>query len=1337
MTDRNSIYQSYKQRLISMNARNSSFFLGKLQPKRHIDLALIANAYNNTEDIYDKLLNSKTIKLKRLIVNKELLISIFLEMADDYRNIALRHLPQLKLSDFDEYEALVNTKADLSTLSIHTSKLIKKYEDENQQIFKDFITLDKATRQTLRETGKSDLSLGFPFVEGKIGNKDFRAPLVIHPVTLTITGSSIAIKILEEGKMINPIFVLSYFNENKKEHQRFDFEISDAPNFNYRKYSEQFLKNEGINVSYNEHDLMVIESISKKDYTAKTFNQLNTFKINNYCVAGMFPISSQNIYNDIDYLDQNPNKTSKSLDNFLKGIKTYSNNDAITPSESEIKYISPLDWSQRLVVKSAMMQDLVIEGPPGTGKSQTIVNLIVNLLLQDKTVLVVSEKVAAIEVVYNRLGLLREHTLLIKDYIKDKNDFFDQIIKTSQNLEQTYVASYDTKYDYNISRYIESLKQINNSNFYNEFSYEDVLAFASKLELLNHFKDNKIVSDFIVSVKNSFKNIKYELARIINDVNVAAIKSYNQDMESDLFDKIAEDDAIFLYEQISNNYLKKQIMYNYYLYKTNETVEHYKILTPHKIGITPKSYNYMEFNKYANALYNKFIKHKASIIEFTKKLYTDLGFNKALIALALKWDSIPDSDRPLAIANTRPIKPKQCFIKLFRKKIKLTDSEQIFNDYLNNYASSFNKVVLADINDNLSEEELILYKMLLVTDVLTLSDIYDFLLSSNIINFSDANFDNMYEIFTKALKGLDFKTIIAVKALNESDLSLLNLFNNSKLTIDTFTNAIIANYIGFDKLNEANTISKYLSNNEASYRDALLNMQHKYDESASYVYNYVKSDINNKFKANSELYGVYSNLVNQASQKRKRSVRTIFNRYSDAIRTIYPVILTTPDTVSSLFAMEPELFDYVIFDEASQMFTERAVPAIQRSKQVIVAGDSKQLKPSSTFTSRFTESDDLDDDESLSDQELEALDKESLLDMSKGKYASKMLQVHYRSEHSELIEFSSHAFYDNKLFFASNINTNSYHKPIEVINATSGMWSSNNTNEIEAMEVVRIIKEILTNRTNNETIGVITFNIKQRDLIYSMLEAEDNANINRELDRFNITTLEDESLFIKNIENVQGDERDIIIFSIGYARDIDNKLSARFGTLNQSGGENRLNVAITRAKKKIYVVKSIKAVDLKVNMDNPGPRRLKEYLQYVELVASNNKEGREVLLDSLYKEKNREVIEFSNSIFKQEVHVALANTLSNSYVVRKNLNIGGYIIDFGIYERESNKFILGIKTDSYEWVANPKDREIDFHQEQYLQARGWSIYKMLSTNWNKDREEEMNKLRLVLEQKSI
>ena len=300
-------------------------------------------------------------------------------------------------------------------------------------------------------------------------------------------------------------------------------------------------------------------------------------------------------------------------------------------------------------------------------------------------------------------------------------------------------------------------------------------------------------------------------------------------------------------------------------------------------------------------------------------------------------------------------------------------------------------------------------------------------------------------------------------------------------------------------------------------------------------------------------------------------------------------------------------------------------------------------------------------------------------------------------------------------------------KPIERIKV-EGEWRERE-NHKEAIEVVRLIKDILMNRKENETIGVITFNINQKDLIDKLLEIEAGKDsefgklYNNESER--IEDNEDISLFVKNIENVQGDERDIIIFSTAYAKNANGKLNHSFGALSQEGGENRLNVAISRAKKKIYLVTSIEPEELNVDDKNNGPKLFKKYLQYAKAVSDGNKELTKEILNSVCDSKvgRNEELHY-DSDFENQVHDALEKA---GLIVDTQIGVSGYKIDLGIYDKKSSKYILGVECDGAAFHSSKSARERDIYRQRYLESRGWNIIRIWSKNWWSNPQKEVDR----------
>ncbi len=454
--------------------------------------------------------------------------------------------------------------------------------------------------------------------------------------------------------------------------------------------------------------------------------------------------------------------------------------------------------------------------------------------------------------------------------------------------------------------------------------------------------------------------------------------------------------------------------------------------------------------------------------------------------------------------------------------------------------------------------------------------------------------------------------------------------------------------------------------------------------------------------------------------KRKWNLNKFINRYGYELFKGVRVWLLTPEVVSEILPLEMGVFDLLIFDEASQMYVEKGIPSIYRAKKVVVAGDHKQLRPSSLGVGRIeydSDEDDLDDDVTA------ALEEESLLDLARARYDSILLNFHYRSKYEELIAFSNYAFYGGRLYVSPNV-VEPKRPPIETIRV-DGLWE-NKSNTAEAAKVIELLKKIFNERSENETIGVITFNASQRDLISDMVDEECSRDpefgklVAAESKRFD--NGEDVGLFIKNIESVQGDERDIIVFSIGYAKNSEGKLMQRFGWLNNRGGENRLNVAISRAKKKIYIVSSFEPKDLQVEDNkNDGPRVLKKYLQYADAISSGNKDLADTILHSFGDERWVETEEFNSGRIADKVYNAL---LRKGYTVERNVGIGGYQIDLAV--KQSDRYILGIECDSRLYEISDSTRERDYHRQKYLESRGWKIHRVWTPGFWKSPEKEIS-----------
>ena len=334
----------------------------------------------------------------------------------------------------------------------------------------------------------------------------------------------------------------------------------------------------------------------------------------------------------------------------------------------------------------------------------------------------------------------------------------------------------------------------------------------------------------------------------------------------------------------------------------------------------------------------------------------------------------------------------------------------------------------------------------------------------------------------------------------------------------------------------------------------------------------------------------YRDLLHQTTKKRNVwPVRKLMESYADEVFKLVPCWLASPESVSAMFPLRDDLFDLVIFDEASQCFAENGIPAMARATQVVVTGDNQQLRPSDLYRTRL---DDIEPEEETP----AALEVESLLELAAQSLPQLSLTEHYRSRSLDLITFSNEHFYQNKLSLLPHFDEINRHQPAIRYHNVKGVWQQN-TNLIEAEFVLQLLDQI-SSELPGRSVGIVTFNYQQQQLIQDMLESKEG-----------VESAENEKvlppgLFVKNIENVQGDERDIIIFSVGYAADERGRLSMQFGSLNARGGGNRLNVAVTRARERVYVVTSLWPEQLNVaETANEGPKLLKAYLLYALTVA--------------------------------------------------------------------------------------------------------------------------------------
>ncbi len=445
-------------------------------------------------------------------------------------------------------------------------------------------------------------------------------------------------------------------------------------------------------------------------------------------------------------------------------------------------------------------------------------------------------------------------------------------------------------------------------------------------------------------------------------------------------------------------------------------------------------------------------------------------------------------------------------------------------------------------------------------------------------------------------------------------------------------------------------------------------------------------------------------ILNRETSKKRRQmpVRQLLEQVPTLIHTLKPCFLMSPLAVSQFLPIMPGTFDVVIFDEASQVFPEDAIPSIFRSNQCIVVGDRKQLPPTSFF--RRTESDDEDEDH-IDDEDFLA-GMESILDamvglVGRGRVAEQYLRIHYRSRNEYLIQFSNHWFYSERpLLVFPGPQVSSITKVLTTLYVKNGVYTpTQRINHNEAEQVVDVVMELMEKLGSSESIGVVAMSRTQSDYIQHRVDM-------RRMTLRHLDSCFDEELrepfFVKNLENVQGDERDHIVLGIGYGPlQEGGRTPNRFGALNLVGAGRRLNVAISRARKTMTVVHSVKDSD--ITSDSEGARLLKSYLQY----AANPK-------DFFAKESRIAADGEPESPFEESVIAALKEI---GYSVHPQVGVAGYRVDIGVLSKDGDRYILGIECDGFTYHSSPASRDRDWLRQSILEGLGWKIHRVWSTAW--------------------
>ena len=1178
---------------------------------------------------------------------------------------------------FNIIEALLANKNNIPICRESDSRF-----EKNNIVSKQLKKLFRTEKFIFEERGSKDLYVAWPFVAGKFSDgTPVRAPLLFFPVSLVLDDGEWSLKPRQDVNItLNKSFILAYAHYNKikldESLSEWSYESSNQDSTEFRTMLYQLLKDSAIELNFNADNftdqLVRFPNQTKKDF--QNSQKSGELKLYPQAVLGIFPQAGSYIVPDYANLIKNEKAPDleaffhkRFLDEELETTAKKSNTYRFISKIKEEHTITPypIDAHQENALKAIKKgNSVVIQGPPGTGKSQLIANLISDYIAQGKSILLVCQKRAALDVVHNRLKEkdIADFAALVHDFKNDRKEIYQKIAGQVDNLQEYQLKNnsldaiqLERKFQQSsrrIDQITEELEEFKEALFdENECGVSaKELYLTASLEKVSinikqgyrFFKPNEI-DDFLITLKayseyaqqyhddehpwfvrNSFKSWvisdQKNIEAVIKNIPVFT-KSASKTFEKITNVTLNIDDCepvIFKEKEVLKmlDMLKVPTVYKYFkeIVQSDQKQDLLWLANTERVFLDcfrsegPEiSLNANELGKFQETI-QRAIAAKRNFFGWLKwRLFTKDSYwiKRVIVANDIKSEKrsfdilVEKIDNRLNLEHSlSKLKERKWLIDIpqgFRK----ADFQAWFYDKKAALASKITFVGTRNLKEFFHPQQLeyaefkekIKELLTLYNKVVQEKENWKKYLTPIQIN-KIISVENFKTSLTKSLKK-DFDSLCEFDKLNH------NLKPHEKDVIDKlFEQNEAKNHHEIEALFTNSLRLAWLEHIETKYPCLRYVSSKKFEQLESTLQSSVKEKLGVSreillLKARERTYEnaeynrlknrvTYKDLYHQVSKKRRIwPIRKLISNFTDELFTLVPCWMASPESVSALFPME-EIFDLVIFDEASQCYAEKGIPAMYRGKQIVIAGDDKQLTPNDLYKVRW-------EDE---DEDTPALEVDSLLDLASQYLMQLQLKGHYRSRSLALIDFSNQNFYNGNLSLLPDFNDINKKEPTIEYIKVAGVWDKN-TNQLEADKIVALIKKLAVT-TAEKQIGVVTFNAKQQGLIMDKLDEEASSH------GLKIP----ESLFVKNIENVQGDERDIIIFSTAYAPDKKGKMTMQFGSLNMTGGENRLNVAITRAKEKIYIITSILPHELNVdNAKNEGPKLLKKYLQYAKDVS--------------------------------------------------------------------------------------------------------------------------------------
>lgn len=1144
------------------------------------------------------------------------------------------------------------------------SRLEATINQSRPSLIKKLEKIYKAAQDSRLSTGQHTLYLGYPCVV--FPGKTKLAPLFMFAIDLTVTSQKITIKrrLEMENGQSNKTPLDAVFNRLLASYIEREYEVLIGKDLHEISVNDTNVEEwvdkvfAGWRDIRNDFSFPSVSKTTEKSQLKLLNNQSDEPYIANFAVFGIADFTGQAMLDDLDKIIKMMAAGTHCpavLTSIFGFARNNSDAEGFEPSSDQAKWlIEKSDPSQEKVIWTHKVNCLtVLQGPPGTGKSQTIVNIVADALANNKTVLVVCQKRAAIEVVLKRLAAkgLGDVAVLVDDIDKDRLPVIRRIDQIEENFkisqpqlaERSRLSDDIQNFENNIDLAIAAL---NDKAEGTRHRYADTKSLLKRLNMLDQ------PLDWTLKLKLSVTEfLKKEIDYIQLDQYVDTIQELD--------------------------WRAKKLAYGENLWsKTNKSLADDAVKLDEVISYTKK----------ANSLVKEFADMQFSMQHDTKTNWV----------AGHPW-----------LQNQEATFQSNCLLSNVQDRAKFSK----FQLWLESIKA------IAAFNPNIGIDEI----------------------TKQLLNTTPENSTQFTAYFQQLENDVrNLREILALRADIKNDLILRVADDDLPHKIGNWSPDVHAMVLhkwikdllaqhsdGFRHAANVTSLTAQLKQRINKKRDAdAYNILANFD---------ARVDARNHLKNNNLLRLRAGNGIP------KTSLRRLYGKGLEQLKKIVPLLLISPETASSMLPLTPGLFDVVVIDEASQMFVAEAIPMLFRAKQAVIAGDMMQMPPSNFFA--YSDNDDEsydaeDDDETQPQQHIAADRVYPLLEaaenaLSAGGHNKLRLEVHYRSARKELIDFSNHAFYEGKLIIPSgNCQLPAFMQNAIEFEDTKGEFNSG-INEVEAKRIVEILKNIWSLPEDDKpTIGVIVANVKQKERINELLQSLANTDIKfsekyaseseRRVDD------EDCSFFVRSIEHVQGDERDLIILGFTYSGN-----SRSFGPLkDKNDGRKRLNVAITRAKRGMIVLNSLNVNHVSNIAERDSHERyyVWQYLRYAKAVAQNDSKVIDSILNQLNSERleSRQQLEATDSPFEDEVKEFLE---SKGYYVECQIGESSFRIVLGVkLKPNSPVYLCGIECDGARYHTSWRARTNDVWRQEILESKGWSIFRVWSTDWFERLEDTQRKL---------